>query len=140
MKISHFFTRFPHKKNRRTIKYNPLKKHIEITQMRETQQREELEEKLRQAEKMLETIVETAATAATTTTAIPIAQEYPQQHLPYRISHYDTPEQQFSRAPAHPSWDGIICRACGAKNYVSRREIRLEAEANRRDLMRGYYY
>ena len=118
-----------------------MKKHIEITQMTEKQQRQEFEEKLRQAEIMLETIVETAATAATTTsTASPIAQEYRQQHVQYRISHYDTPEQQFSRVPAHPSWDGIICRACGAKNYVSRREIRLEDVANRRDLIRGYYY
>lgn len=98
--------------------------------MTRRQQRQELEEKLRQAEEG-QKIFEAKLAAARTATAIPKAR---------RISHYDTPEEQFSRKPAYQSLGGMLVRACGAKSYVSPREARVDAMTNRMDRRRKYYY
>jgi len=93
-------------------------------------QRQELEEKLRQAEEGQKNF-EAKLAAATRAAPFPEAR---------RISHYDTPEEQFSRRPAYQSLGGMLVRACGAKNYVSPREARVDAITNRMDRRRKYYY
>ena len=96
-----------------------------MTQNAEKQQGEEIEEKLRRVEEekqMLEAKLAAATTRAATTGS---AAQAPQQQVPY--DHY-----QHNSSPAHPTLKGMLFRACGAKNYVSKQEFRREMVAERR--------
>jgi len=91
-----------------------------MTQNAEKQQGEEIEEKLRQVEEEKQ-MLEAKLAAATTG---PAAQA-PQQQVPY--DHY-----QHNSSPAHPTLKGMLVRACGVKDYVSKQEFRREMVAQRR--------